>query len=421
MPALGALLAEPLYVLADTAVVGRLGTEQLAGLAVGAGLLVAGYSVFIFLAYGTTATVARHLGAGDDAAAAHHAVQSLWLALGIGVALVLVGGVAGDWLIGLVGPTPEVAEQARIYFTISLLGVPAMLLVLSGTGYLRGLQDTRTPLIVAVASALANLVIEVVLIFGLGFGIGASAFSTVLAQWGAAIVYLAFVRRAVRLHEVGLRPSAPALRRVAAVSRDLFLRTVTLRAAFITMTVLAARLGTVELASSEIAFALWSFLALALDAIAIAAQAMVGRLLGATLRLEARDASRRMIELGVVFGIGVGLLVLALRVPLAHLFSTDPAVIAATAELLLWVGATQPLNAVVFVLDGVLIGAGDTGFLALAGVITYAVFLPVAVLAASTGGTIAWLWAALVVFMLARLATLTIRYAGHGWERVGAA
>ena len=191
MPALGALIAEPLYVLADTAVVGRLGTVPLGGLSVAAGLLVSGYSIFIFLAYGTTAVVARRLGAGDEAGAAHHAVQALWLAAAIGAGLVVAGWFGADWLISLVGPAPDAAAEAEVYFRISLAGVPALLLVLAGTGYLRGLQDTRTPLVVAVVSAGANLAIEIVLIGGLGYGIGASALSTVLAQWGGEEATLA--------------------------------------------------------------------------------------------------------------------------------------------------------------------------------------------------------------------------------------
>lgn len=422
MPALGALIAEPLYVLADTAVVGRLGTVPLGGLSVAAGLLVSGYSIFIFLAYGTTAVVARRLGAGDEAGAAHHAVQALWLATAIGAGLVVAGWLGADWLISLVGPAPDVAAEAEVYFRISLAGVPALLLVLAGTGYLRGLQDTRTPLVVAVVSAGANLAIEIVLIGGLGYGIGASALSTVLAQWGAAAVYLVAVARAVRRHDVSLRPNVTALRRVAAVSRDLFVRTVTLRAAFITMTTLAARLGTTQLAASEIAFALWTFLALTLDAIAIAAQAMVGRLLGAGDAAAARDAARRMLELGTVFGVAVGTVVLVARQPLAAVFSTDPEVVATAATLLVWVGAMQPLNAVVFVLDGVLIGAGDTRYLAAAGVVTFVVFLPAAVIAATgDAGTIERLWSALVLFMVARLVTLVVRFRRPSWQRTGLA
>ena len=230
VPALGALIAEPLYILADTAVVGHLGTAPLGGLAVASSALLLLYSVFVFLAYGTTAAVARMLGAGQEEEAAHQAVQSMWLAVGIGVVVALVGLALAPELMALYGAHDEVLDNAIVYFRISLLGLPAILVVLSGTGYLRGLQDTRTPLLVAVVSATGNLVLELVLIYGLGFGIGASAFATVLAQTGSAVVYVVWVQRAVRRHRVALRPHGATIRQLAKVGRDLFVRTVALPA-----------------------------------------------------------------------------------------------------------------------------------------------------------------------------------------------
>ncbi|HEX6166145.1 MAG TPA: MATE family efflux transporter, partial [Acidimicrobiales bacterium] len=277
LPAFGALIAEPLYVLTDTAIVGHLGTPQLGGLAVASTILLTLYAVFIFLAYGTTAAVSRLLGAGDEREAAHQAVQSLWLAALIGLGVVATGLAAAEPLVGLMGAEGAVRENALIYLRISLLGVPAMLVVLAGTGYLRGLQDTRTPLVVAVTTAGVNLVVEVVLIYGLDQGIGASALATVVAQTLAAAVYLSRIGRAVAALGVGLRPHAPSLRRLGAVGRDLLVRTAALRAALVVATAVATRLGTVEVAAHQVAFEIWSFLALGLDAIAIAGQAMVGR------------------------------------------------------------------------------------------------------------------------------------------------
>ena len=152
-PALGALVAEPLYILADTAVVGRIGTPELGGLALASTVLLVGHSVFIFLAYGTTSTVARLLGAGEHRRAAHQAVQSLWLAGGIGVLLLGTGLLSGPALIGALGGTGKVAANAEVYLRISLFGVPAMLIGLAGVGYLRGLQDTARPFYVALATA----------------------------------------------------------------------------------------------------------------------------------------------------------------------------------------------------------------------------------------------------------------------------
>lgn len=419
VPALGALLAEPLYLLADTAVVGHLGTEALAGLAAASTVLLALYSIFIFLAYGTTAAVARLLGAGHEADAAHQAVQSLWLATAIGVVLALVGLPTAEPLLRLVGASGLVLEQGLIYLRVSLAGLPALLLVLAGTGYLRGRQDTRTPLVVAVVSAVANLVLELVWIFGLGFGIGASALATVVAQWGAALAYVAFVARAVQEHAVPLRPHGRTIGGLARVGGNLFVRTVALRGAFTIATAVAARIGTVALAAHQIAFQIWNALALGLDAIAIAGQALVGRYLGAADAAAARAAGRRMLEWGVGAGVVTGLAVAATRTVLPGLFTNDPAVLAVTAGLLLWAAAMQPVNGPVFVLDGLLIGAGDLRFLAWAMVLGLAVFAPAAGFVLVGGYGIEALWAALALFMLTRLVALGWRWHDGRWAVEG--
>ena len=420
IPAFGALVAEPLYVLTDTAIVGHLGTPQLGGLAVASTILLTLHSVFIFLAYGTTAAVSRLLGAGDDREAAHQAVQSLWLGGLIGVVLVAVGFVASDVLVSAMGATGDVKANALVYLRISLLGVPALLLVMAGTGYLRGLQDTRTPLVIAVGTGALNLVLEVVFVYGFDRGIGASALTTVAAQWVAAGIYLQRVGRAGAGQDVDFRPHPASLRRLGAVGRDLLVRTIALRASLVVATAVATRMGTVEVAAHQIAFELWSFLAMALDAIAIAGQALVGRALGAGDGRSARGAGRRMIEWGVVFGVVVGVAVLAVRTVLPHLFTDDPEVIALAAFVLLWLAVLQPVNAVAFVLDGILIGAGDMRFLAWAMVGAAAVFVPAAIAVSATGAGIGWLWASLGLLMTTRVVTLGARFAGDRWIVLGA-
>jgi putative MATE family efflux protein len=420
VPALGALVAEPLYVLADTAVVGRLGTVPLAGLAAANGVLVTLFAVFIFLAYGTTASVARLLGAGEDRRAAHHAVQAIWLALALGTVVGVLGFVAAPWLLGLLGATGAVLDEALVYLRVSLSGVPAMLVVYAGTGYLRGLQDTRTPFVVAVGSATANLVIECVLIFGLGYGIGASALSTVIAQWSAAGLYLWWVARAVRRHAVSLRPDRRAVGDQLVVGRDLLVRTIALRAAFVASVAVAARFGPTSLAAHQISIEIWTFLALVLDAVAIAGQALTGRHLGAGDAAEARAVGRRMIEWGVAAGVVLGVGLAATHTVVPAVFSTDEAVRALTASLLLIAAAMQPLNGAVFALDGILIGAGDLRFLAVAMVISIAAFVPLAVGVAVADLGVTWLWGALAVFMAARAVTLGLRFTGDRWLVTGA-
>ncbi len=418
VPALGALAAEPLYVLADTAVVGHLGTTSLAGLAIASSVLLIGFNLCIFLAYGTTSAVARLLGAGEHDEAAHQAVQGLWLAFGIGLGVAALGAVLGEPLLRLLGAEGEVLEQASIYLRISLLGVPGMLLVFAGTGYLRGLQDTRTPLVVAIVSATANLVIELVLIYGFDFGIGASAFSTVVAQWGAAAVYLWRVGGDVHRLGVPLAPHLGTLRTQMTVARALFVRTAALRGSLVLATAVAARRGPVELAAYQIGYEIWNFLALSLDAVAIAAQAMIGRLLGAKEPGEARAAANRMIEWGVAGGVLFGVVVIAFRGVIPGLFTDDPEVIAVAARLLVLVALLEPVAGIVFVLDGVLIGAGDLRYLARAMVVAFVVFVPAALVVLFADLPVGWLWAAIALMVGTRAVTLVRRYRTPAWQTV---
>jgi putative MATE family efflux protein len=420
LPALGALVAEPVYVLSDTAIVGHLGTPQLAGLAVAAAILVAGYSIFIFLAYGTTAAVARLFGAGDEREATHQAVQGVWLALAVSAPVTLAGLVLAGQLVRGFGASGSAAGYAETYLRISALGVPAVLMTYAAVGWLRGRQDTTTPLLVAVGSAAVNLALEILLIFGLGYGVGASAASTVLVQWAAVAIYLGALGRRAAALQVGLRPIGAAVGRLARVGLDLLVRTIALRLALTAATAVAARLGPAQVGAHQIAFELWNTLALALDAIAIAGQALVGRLLGAADALGARAATRRMIELGLAFGIVVGLVLLALHGVLPHAFTDDPLVLQLASFVLVFAAVLQPVNAVVFVLDGVLMGAGDMRYLAVSMVAAAALFLAMAAVLAATGAGLGWLWTAIGVLMLGRLAALVARLRTDAWLVTGA-
>ena len=420
VPAFGALITEPLYILADTAVVGHLGTNQLGGLAVASSVLLTLYSVFIFLAYGTTAAVSRLLGAGDEREAAHQAVQSLWLAGLIGVVLIGVGFVVADPVVGALGAEGAVRTNALVFLRISLLGIPSMLLVLAGTGYLRGLQDTRTPLVLAVGTATLNLVLELVLIYGFDQGIGASALSTVIAQTVAAAFYVERVARNAHRLGADLAPHPASLRRLLVVARDLLVRTAALRAALIMSTAVATRIGTEDLAAHQVAFELWNFLAFTLDAVAIAGQAIVGRLLGAGDGDDAHAAGVRMIEWGVALGAVLAVVVLVLRPLLPHIFTDDALVVALAQFLLVFVALLQPLAGVTFVLDGLLIGAGDQRFLAWAMAGAAAVFVVAAGVVVQLDLGIGWLWAAIGVFTAARAGALLWRFASNRWIVLGA-
>ncbi len=420
VPAFGALVAEPLYVLADTAIVGRIGTKELAGLAVATGILLTGYSIFIFLAYGTTAAVSRLIGAGEHRAAAHQAVQGVWLATTIGVVLALVTWPASPALVGLFSDDDAVRANAIVYLRISLFGLPAMLLTLAGVGYLRGRYDTRRPLLVAGVTALVNLVVEAVLIFGYGFGIGASALATVIAQWLGAAAYLWWIATGVREHDVGLRPDHATMARLARVGGHLFVRTAALRGAFVGATAVAGRKGDTALAAHQIAFNLWMLTALILDAVAIAGQAIVGRVLGQGDAAEARAASDRMLVMSTAVAIVLGVALLATSPFVTNVFSDDADVVRVSSFLLLWVAALQPLSGVVFALDGVLIGAGDQRYLAWAMAVAALAYVPLAWAVAVVDAGIGWLWASLVAFMAFRAIGMWHRYRTNRWAVTGA-
>jgi putative MATE family efflux protein len=420
IPAFGALAAEPLYVLADTAIVGHLGTRPLGGLGVAGAILSVAFGIFNFLAYGTTATVARRIGAGDPRAAAEHGVAGVWLALGLGVALAAVGLALSGPIVSAMGASARVAPYARTYLRISLLGAPFVLVALAGTGYLRGLQDTRTPLVIALVANAANLVLELVLVYGAHLGIAGSAWGTVIAQIAAALAYLAIVRRNVRASRASARPDLTQLRAASAVGAYLTVRTGSLLLAFTAATSIASRIGDAQVAAHQIAFQLWLLLALCLDAIAIAGQAIVGRALGAGDADLTRATSRRMLQWGVAVGLGLGLLVAAGDPLLALVFTRDAAVRDQLRPVLLAVALMQPLGGAVFVLDGILIGAGDVRYLALAMAGATLCFVPCAILVFTTGAGLIALWSALFVFMLARLYGMGRRYGGNAWLVTGA-
>lgn len=419
IPALGALIAEPLYILADTAVVGNIGTPELAGLALASQVLLIVLAVFTFLAYGTTASVSRLLGAGKQREAAHNAVQSLWLAFGMGLVLAGVAYIFATPLLQAMQGEGEVLVNARIYLRVSAFGVPAMLVMLAGVGYLRGLQDTVRPLVVAIVTAIGNLVLEVVLIFVFDFGIGASALATVVAQWFGAALYVSWIARAVHAQGVGFVPDLAIIGRLAVAGFDLFIRTLALRGSFTIATYVAAGMGTVELAAHEVVFALWSFVAFFLDSIAIAGQAMIGTELGAGNADEARAVGRRITQWGIVLGVGAAVVMIALRPVLPTVFTDDPEVIATAAFLFWFLAAMQPINGIVFALDGVLIGAGDLRFLAYAMGAAGLFFIPVALLVGRSDLGIGWLWGAIVAFMFARMIGLAWRISTDKWLVTG--
>jgi putative MATE family efflux protein len=422
IPALGALAAEPLYLLVDTAIVGHLGTPQLAALAIAATVLTTLVSLCIFLTYGTTAQVARLHGAGDHARASELAAQSLWLAGALGLALMLLCALLADPLVALLGGRGETAELAARYLRISAIGLVPALVALAGQGYLRGIGDLRRPLLVVVVAQVVNAVLEVWFVYGLDWGLDGSAAGTVLAQAGMGAAFAWLLLRGATRTAAPRRPQRALLAPLVRISGELFVRSAALVLAFATASAVIARIGETSLAAHQIAMGLFIFAALVLDAIAIAAQVLVGRMLGAGDGASAREAALRTIGWSLVAGCLFSALLLALADPLPHAFTSDPAVIERAGAIWVMLALMQPAAAVVFALDGILIGAGDTrylaGSMALAGL---GVYVPVALLALTLHWGITGVWAGLLALVGVRLLTLGWRFAGDRWAVTGAA
>lgn len=420
VPAFGALVAEPLFLMADSAIVGHLGTSQLAGLAVASALLQTAVSIFVFLAYATTAAVARRVGSGDLKSAIQQGMDGIWLALFLGAVVVAITLPTAPALVELFGASDTATPYAITYLRISSLGIPPMLIVLAATGVLRGLQNTKTPLYVAVAGFIANAGLNAALVYGAGLGIAGSAWGTVIAQVGMAVVYLVVVVRGARRHGASLRPDAAGIRACAQAGAPLLVRTISLRAILMIATAVAARLGDADVAAHQIILSLWSLTAFALDAIAIAGQAIIGRYLGADDAAGARAVCRRMVEWGIAAGVVLGVLIVATRPLFVPLFTSDQLVQDAALPALIVVALSQPVCGIVYVLDGVLMGAGDGPYLAWAMLVTLAVFTPVALLVPVLGGGLTAVWGAMALMMTVRMITLWIRYRSGRWAVTGA-
>jgi putative MATE family efflux protein len=418
IPALGALAAEPLYLLADTAIVGHLGTPQLAALALAAAVLGAAVTLCNFLTYGTTAQVARLHGAGEAERAGEIAAQALWLAIAIGIVLTAAVVALADPLMALVGGHGHSADLAARYLRISALGLPSALIALAAQGYLRGIGDLRSPLIVVVVANIINIVLELVFVYVLGWGLDGSAAGTVAAQTGMGVAFTMYLLKAPARTR---RPNTAQLKGLARMGGHIVVRTGSLLLAFVIAGAVLARVGDDSLGAHQIAFQVFIFLALVLDAIAIAGQVLVGRMLGAGDAAGALAAARRMLGWSLAGGCAMGLGLLATRNVLPSAFSSDSAVLDRAHELWPLFALMMPAGALVFALDGILLGAGDTRFLAYAMAFSaLAVFVPITLLSLRLHWGVVGVWWGLNALMLARLVTIGVRYRGRRWVVVGA-
>lgn len=420
VPAMTALAADPLLSLVDTALVGRLGAVPLAALGVSVALFTLAFFGFNFLTYGTTAEVARLRGAGQPAAASTYALQALWLAIALGLVAAVVFVVAGPVLIRVMGADGAVGDAALVYLRIRGMASVPVLIVLVGHGAFRGRKDMRTPLWITVAVNAINAVLSWALIYPAGLGIAGAAWGTLIAQTGGAVAFLVLGRR--RFAPPSLRIEPRAMRAIVTISRDLFLRTAALLSGLLVSTAVATRMGTVTVAAHQIARELWTMLALVQDGFAIAGQAMIGTALGAAHYAHARTIARRLLLWGTGFGVLVGVGYLALESVLPRIFTSDPAVVSAVTGVWLVVAVLQPVGGVVFVLDGILMGAGDFRFLwwstALA---SLGGLVPVCVLALRYDWGLGGIWAGMAVLMVVRAVATVLRLRSGGWTDASSA
>ncbi|MET7803119.1 MATE family efflux transporter [Micromonospora chersina] len=418
LPALVVLAAEPLYVLVDTAVVGHLGRVPLAALAVGGTVLTLTAWLGTVVAYGTTGRSARRFGAGDRAAAVAEGVQASWLALSVGVLVALAIQVGGGWLARtLVGGPGEVADAAATWLRIAALGAPGLLLAAAGNGWLRGIQDTRRPLLFVLGPNLLSALLCPLLVYPAGLGLAGSAVANAVAQTISGGLFAAALVR----ERVPLRPRPRLIGQQLALSRDLLIRGVAFQASFLSATAVAARFGAAAVGAHQIAVQLWFFTALVLDALAIAAQSLIGAALGAGDAAAARALARRIALLGGLCGVAFAVLIAAGAGLVPSWFSSDPQVREQAMVAWPWFVALQPIGGVVFALDGVLIGAGDVRYLRnLTIVAALGGFLPAIWLAYGLDLGLGGIWAGLTLFVVLRLVALLLRLRSGGWAVVGA-
>jgi putative MATE family efflux protein len=424
IPAFFSLIALQVYLLVDAAVVGRLGTLPLAGLGAAGAALAVLVGLCVFLAYGTTASVARHMGAGNRPAAVAVGIDGMWLALVIGLVSGTALAVFAPWIVTVFGASPKVAPFSVSYLRVVSLGVPAFLVVFAGTGVLRGLHDTRTPLVVEVVAASVAIPLTIGLVHGIGhhdgLGIAGSALATALAQTGAAGAYLVIIRRGARKLGVSLRPDFSGIWAAARRGVPLVARTASLQAVLLLAVAVAGHFGDASLAAYQVASTTGALLALALDSIAIAAQAIIGRLLGGGNLDRITAVSRRMVWWGVIIGGVLGIALAAARPLYVPLFTQDPAVRELLSTSLLIVAFQQLIAGPAFVLDGILIGAGDGPYLARAQLASTLVFGAAAWVVVALDAGLAGLWWAYALWLLTRLTLLGIRARSNAW-RVGGA
>ncbi|NLU81475.1 MATE family efflux transporter [Rhodococcus sp. HNM0569] len=420
-PALGVLAAEPLYLLFDTAVVGRLGALPLAGLAVG-GLILAQVSTQLtFLSYGTTARASRMHGAGDERGAVGEGVQATWLAALVGVVIVAVVQVVARPVVSLVAGGHDIAAAAESWLRIAVLGAPMILIGMAGNGWMRGVQNTIRPLRLVVTGLVVSALVCPLLVHGLWgaprLGLEGSAIANVAGQSVSAVLFV----RALVAERVPLAPRPAVMRAQALLGRDLILRSLAFQACFLSAAAVASRFGAAAVAAHQVVLQLWNFVTLTLDSLAIAAQTLVGAALGGGAVAGARRLAWRITWWSAAFAVLLAAAFAAGHTVVPRLFTTDAAVLGEMDVAWWFFVAIIPVAGIVFALDGVLLGAGDVKFLRNATLACALIgFLPLIWLSLAYGWGLAGVWTGLVVFVALRMCAVVGRTLSGRWAVAGA-
>lgn len=414
VPTLGVLAANPLYLLLDTAVVGRLGTFELAALAAGTTIQSTVTTQLTFLSYGTTARSSRLFGAGKRAAAVAEGVQATWVALLVGAVLAATVITTAPWLALWLTGDEVIAAESTTWLRIAAFGIPLSLLTMAGNGWLRGIRETRAPLYFTLAGVIPGAILVPILVSH--FGLSGSAMANLV---GLFITAACFLVKLLRTHRGTWRPDISVIRRQLVLGRDLILRSLSFQVAFISAAAVAARFGPPSLAAHQIMLQLWNFITLVLDSLAIAAQTLTGAALGAGSAGAARAVGKRVTVYSVIFAGALGTIFAVGAAVIPQIFTNEEPVLAAIATPWWLLVVMIILGGVVFALDGVLLGAADAVFLRNATIAAVLLgFVPGVWLALLFDWGLTGVWCGLLAFITLRLLAVVWRFQSMRWAVV---
>ncbi|MDO5746648.1 MAG: MATE family efflux transporter [Actinomycetaceae bacterium] len=420
LPVLGTLIAEPLLTMADSAMIGHVGTAELGGLGTGSAILNFVVGMCIFVQYTTTSVAGKRLGMGDRAGAIGCGIQGMWMAASIGVVLSIAVWYFAPSLTRIMGAKGDVAQQSIIYLHYSSPGLVFMLVFLSANGAMRGLMNTQIPFIVSTIGTFANIPLNAFFIYGLHLGVAGAGLGTVIAQAFMSIVLFSFIAKAAYHYSVPIRPILRQIIHSGLQGAPLVIRTLSLQLGVMTTVWIAISMGKHILGAHQIVRSIYFFTVFSMDALAIAAQALIANAIGAGDRQKVRSVISRCIFWGTISGAALMLILVSLSAVLPHLFTTDAAVLDTAWIGLIACAVWLPLSGAVFMYDGILIGAGDVRYLAFSQLIVPLIYLPVAFSMRYLfgGGALGLvlLWCGYgCVFMGVRLITLVLRARSDEW------